>query len=147
MDDVHCGGCLCGAVRYRVTGKPAFASVCHCKFCQRRSGSAFSIVVAFDEQCVEFTQGKLAEYEHRSDESGRWLRMNFCPHCGTSVSHTAQARPGLRSIAGGTFDDPDWVAIDRHIWLRSKRPWVTIPAGLNTFECGATPAPQAGSKS
>ncbi|HZP87151.1 MAG TPA: GFA family protein [Burkholderiales bacterium] len=147
MTEIHTGGCLCGAVRYRVTSKPNFVAVCHCKFCQKRLASAFSIVAAFDEKSVEFTQGKLAEYEHRSDESGRWLKMNFCPTCGTTVSHTAEARPGMRSIAAGTFDDTDWLNIDRHIWLKSKMPWVGVPEGMVTFERGATPAPQASTKS
>ena len=145
--DTHEGGCVCGAVRYRVHGKPVFASVCHCAFCRRRTGSAFAVVVYFDENAVQFVQGELAEYEHRSDVSGRWLRMNFCPRCGTTVSHTAEARPGLRAIAGGTFDDPDWFAIDRHIWIQSKQPWVCIPSNATTFPQGAVASTATGTAS
>jgi hypothetical protein len=140
--ETHEGGCVCGAVRYRVRGAPAIASVCHCAFCRRRSGGAFAVIAYFDAKDVEFLQGELAEYEHRSDESGRWLRMNFCPNCGTTVSHTVEARPGMRGIAGGTFDDPDWFTIERHIWTRSKRSWVAIPAGVTTFPQGAIGAPK-----
>lgn len=124
---------------------PTLASVCHCSFCQRRLASAFAVLVTFPQDSVEFTQGELAEVEHRSDESGRWLKMNFCPKCGTTVSHTAEVRPGTRSIAGGTFDDPNWFTINRHIWVKSKLPWVTIPAGVETFEKGfvASPPPDA----
>lgn len=78
MENVCEGGCLCGAVRYRVRGKPVVSVVCHCKFCQRRLGSAFATFAYFDETNVEFIQGHVTEYEHRSDESGRWLRMQFC---------------------------------------------------------------------
>jgi hypothetical protein len=145
MDEAHCGGCACGAVRYRVHGKPAFATVCHCKFCQRRLASAFAVIASFDEQSVEFIQGEFTQCEHRSDESGRWLRMRFCPICGTTVSHTAQLRPGMISIAAGTFDDPNWFEIDRHIWVQSKRPWVSIPPGVATFPRGATSNPQTDS--
>ena len=134
MTEHHSGGCTCGAVRYRVHGKPIIGTVCHCTFCQRRLASAFAILATFAEQSVEFIHGQLAEYEHRSDESGRWLRMNFCPKCGTTVCHTAELRPGMRTIAAGTFDDRDWFTIDRHIWVRSKRPWVFIPAGVATFQ-------------
>ena len=49
MDDTHSGGCLCGAVRYTVTGAPVRAVACHCKFCQRRTGSAFIVSIWFDE--------------------------------------------------------------------------------------------------
>lgn len=134
MTEIHTGGCACGAVRYRVHGKPAVTAVCHCKFCQRRLASAFAVVSTFGEQSVEFVQGQLAEREYRSDESGRWLKMNFCPKCGTTVAHTAELRPGMRSIAAGTFDDPCWVTIDRHIWVRSKLPWVTIPEGVAAYQ-------------
>ena len=143
MSPTHDGGCLCGAVRYRVRGEPAIGLVCHCKFCQRRLGSAFAAVAYFDAAAVEFMQGELAEYEHRSDESGRWLRLNFCPRCGTPVSHTAQGRPGMRAIAAGTFDDPGWFAIDRHVWLRSKQHWVEIPEDVQRFERGSIPNPPA----
>jgi hypothetical protein len=146
MEEIHTGGCACGALRYRVHGKPAFGVVCHCKFCQRRLASAFAIIATFDEKSVEFTQGKLAECEHRSDVSGRWLKMNFCPGCGTTVSHTAEIRPGMRSIAAGTFDDPNWFTIDRHIWVQSKQPWVVIPAGVATYPQAYTPSAGASSK-
>jgi hypothetical protein len=143
MLETHTGGCACGAVRYRVHGKPAVGTVCHCRFCQRRLASAFAVLVTFEEKSVERLQGQFAEREYRSDESGRWLKMNFCPACGTTVSHTAELRPGMRTIAGGTFDEPEWFKIDRHIWVRSKLQWVAIPDGVATYERGfvATPAP------
>ena len=106
MTDVHSGGCVCGAVRYRVHGSPTVSTVCHCTFCQRRLASAFAVLASFPEQSVEMLQGELTECEHRSDESGRWLRMSFCAKCGTTVTHTAELRPGIRTIAAGTFDDP-----------------------------------------
>ena len=140
MDELHEGGCVCGAVRYRVRGHPVVAMVCHCMFCQRRLGSAFAVGAYFDEKNVEFTQGRLTEYEHRSDESGRWLKMRFCARCGTTLTHTAEVRPGLKSIAAGTFDDPDWLRIERHIWARSKRPWVSIPADVAVFPQGSAGA-------
>lgn len=136
MSPSHYGGCACGAVRYRVDGAPLFGTVCHCRFCQRRLASAFAVLATFDEAQVTLLQGELAEREYRSDESGRWLRMRFCPGCGTTVSHSAELRPGKRTIAAGTFDEPGWFAIDRHIWVRSKLPWVAIPEGVATYEQG-----------
>ena len=134
MDIMHEGGCLCGSVRYRVQGEPAIGMVCHCRFCQRRLATAFAMVAYFAENQVEMLQGELSTYEHRSDETSRWLRLQFCPRCGTTICHTAEARPGFRGIAAGTFDDPDWFKIERHIWTRSARPWVAIPAGVQVFE-------------
>jgi hypothetical protein len=137
MSDSHEGGCLCGAVRYRVRGAPARGSACHCTYCQKRTGSAFGIGAYFAAEDVEITRGRLTAYEHRSDESGRWLRNEFCPVCGVIVTWTAQAMPGLRAIAGGTFDDPKWFRVERHGWTRSKHPWVTLPPGAEAFEKSA----------
>ena len=137
MNALHQGGCACGAIRYQVRGDPEICQICHCRFCQRRLGSAFGTVAYFDESNVTFLQGELSQYEHRSDETGRWLRMQFCPHCGTTVTHTVQIRPGLRAIALGTLDDPEWPQIQRHIWIQSKRSWVSIPTGMTVFPQGA----------
>lgn len=141
MSEVHLGGCACGAVRYRAVGKPVVGTVCHCKFCQKRLASAFAILASFKQEDIEFLQGEVRELEHRSDESGRWLRMTFCPKCGTTVAHTAEVRPGMRTIAGGTFDEPSWFNIDRHIWVQSKLPWVVIPEGVATYSQGYVPPP------
>ncbi|MEQ1880339.1 MAG: GFA family protein [Burkholderiales bacterium] len=142
MSEVHSGGCACGAVRYRVHGKPVLVTVCHCKFCQRRLASAFAVLATFEEKSVEVLQGKISQCEHRSDVSGRWLRMSFCPACGTTVTHAAELRPGMRTIAAGTLDDQDWFSIDRHIWTQSKRPWVTVPPGVATYAQGYVANPK-----
>ena len=142
MNQTHEGGCACGDVRYRVRGPAEICQICHCRFCQRRVGSAFATVAYFDERNVEVTQGNLTEYEHHSDESGRWLKMQFCSRCGTTVTHTVQMRPGLRAIAVATFDDPEWLPIQRHIWVQSKRSWVSIPSDMAVFPKGAMAATQ-----
>ena len=94
MPDIHEGGCLCGKVRYRVLGDPRHSGVCHCAFCKRRTGSAFGISVYFDEAAVQITSGLLKTYEYRSDESNRWIRAEFWPNCGTTVTATAEWAPG-----------------------------------------------------
>jgi hypothetical protein len=72
MAEIHEDGCLCGAVRYRVKKDPVRASICHCRNCQRRTGSAFGIGAYFKEADVEI-RGELKTYEYRSDETQRWL--------------------------------------------------------------------------
>lgn len=136
MENTHSGSCACGLVRYRVQGMPVFGTVCHCKFCQKRLASAFAVMASFNSEAVEILQGKLSEKEYHSDESGRWLKMCFCPECGTTISHTAEVRPGLRTIAAGTFDDPTWFPIDRHIWVQSKLAWVDVPQNVASYSQG-----------
>ena len=135
--EAHEGGCLCGAVRYRVRGEPVVGLVCHCTYCQKRTGSAFAVLGYFNESDVQFVKGELTLREHRSDETGRWLRAEFCPACGTNVTLTVELRPGLRAFAGATFDEPHWFRIERHVWTRSKRPWVQIPADVAVFPEGS----------
>ncbi len=137
MADSHQGGCLCGAVRYRVTGKPLRTAVCNCTFCKRRTGSAFGMLVLFDERSVEIAGGPLSSYEHKSDESGRWIRLEFCPRCATTVALRLERFPGARGIAAGTLDDPSWVKIERVVWTRSALPWMSYPSDIPHFERGA----------
>jgi len=143
MSDTHEGGCVCGAVRYRASGDPVRTSVCHCTYCQRRTGSAFGIGAYFDEKSVQILQGTLKTYEHRSDENGRWIRMQFCPECATTLTWTLEALPGIRGLAGGTFDDPQWFALARHSWMRSAHAWVVPPANVEVFQKSALPPPRS----
>lgn len=136
MNEFHHGGCACGVVRYRVRGQPVVATVCHCRFCQRRLASAFAVLATFADGDFELTQGRVTDIEHRSDVSGRRLSMSFCPTCGTTIAHTAEIRPGMRTVAAGTFDDPSWFEVQRHIWLQSKLPWVSIPENVAKYEQG-----------
>ena len=141
MTDTHLGGCACGAVRYQVKGNPVVGTVCYCRFCQKRLASAFAVLASFRQEAIEVLQGELSEVEHRSDDSGRWLRMSFCPRCGTTISHISEFRPGMRTIAAGTFDDPTWFNIDRHIWVQSKLPWVVIPENVAKYSLGFVAPP------
>src|SRR4051795_5768678 len=104
MAAVQEGGCLCGDIRYRVTGGPVRTSVCHCLYCQRRTGSACAVLPFFEAEQVEVLQGRPATWRHVSDESGRWLDNSFCPRCGTGVFLRVERLPGRVGIEGGSFD-------------------------------------------
>jgi hypothetical protein len=127
------GGCLCGAVRYRTNGGPSRTVVCHCTFCQRCTGSAFAVWPVFSRDQVK-VEGTLSAYEHRSDESGRWIRLYFCPRCGTTVTSSFEIVADEVAILGGTFDDTSWIRVDRHVWTRSKQHWVPLPQDAKLFE-------------
>ena len=130
----HEGGCLCSATRYRIHGDPEFAIVCHCRTCQLRTGSAFGFGAYFQDTNVEFLSGNRKTHEFRSNESNRWIRNEFCETCGTTLSWTLEMRPGIRAIAGGTFDTPGWHQITRQIWTRSSHDWLEHMDDLPKFE-------------
>ena len=132
------GGCICGAVKFTVTGLPERVTVCHCAWCQRRTGTAFGTEVVFLTENVSFTSTSMSTYRHHSDESGRWVDVHFCTACGTNLGLTVEVRDGIRSIPAGAFDDPEWVdetgAEIRHVYTRSQRHWGNTANAVKTFE-------------
>ncbi len=146
----HEGGCVCGAVRYAVSGDPLRVTVCHCTWCQRRTGSGFAVEPAFWADKVVVSGGPLTKYRHVSDESGRWLDIEFCPACGTTIGMTLEWRPGIRLIDAGTFDDPGWIRSDRHlfrhIFMRSAQRWSIVPDGVEKYEQHFQKSPGAEAK-
>ncbi len=138
MAERHEGGCVCGAVRYVTQGLPERVTICHCSWCQRRTGSAFGVEAVFRHGNVTVAGESLRSFRHVSDELGRWLDQQFCSSCGTNIGITLEAVPEVRTIAAGTFDDPAWIRPDmtpfRHVFVRSARGWSDIPAGVERHE-------------
>jgi len=123
-EEIHEGGCSCGSVRYRTRGKPFPVGICHCRYCQTRTGSAFGISVYFDDDQVELTQGELKEFEFQT-ESGGTTTNYFCPNCGTTVFERISMRPDKISVTGGTFDPPTfWYEVTREVFCRTSAPFV-----------------------
>jgi hypothetical protein len=133
----HEGGCVCGAVRFTAKGDPARATICHCTWCQRRTGTAFGTEMVFEDAQVTLT-GEIARYRHVSDESGRWLDIEFCRRCGCNLGFTLEAAPGIRTLPAGAFDDPSWIRADRvetrHVYLRSRRTWSDLSPLVEQYE-------------
>lgn len=122
------GGCQCGKVRYRLSGEPLNLAVCHCKECQRQSGSAFGMSMLVPQANLA-VEGELKSYE-RSSESGRPVRCFFCPECGTRVYHVVTWAQGTLTLKPGTLDDTSWLSPRVHSWTKFKQPWVEIPEGM-----------------
>lgn len=130
------GGCNCGAVRYRIEGRPLAVAACHCTQCRRQSGAAYSVnlVVRAKDMTVE---GPLKSWIDTDTESGAPLAREFCGSCGSPIRSAPSASPGIFAVKGGTLDNPAPFAPAIHIWTASKLPWVVIPEGLPQFEHGA----------
>ena len=125
------GGCLCGDVRYSASGDPVVTSICHCRDCQKQTGSAFVEVVAVPEGALSI-QGTLQTFTNAGD-SGRKLNRKFCPRCGTAVVIDAEAFPGVALIMGGTLDDPSWLKPTMALFCDSAQPWLAINHGMTNF--------------
>jgi len=129
---------MCGAVRFKAIGEPSRVTICHCTWCQRRTGTAFGTEVVFSNDQIEMTGEEIARYRHVSDESQRWLDVEFCRRCGTNLGFTLEAVPGVRTLPAGAFDDPAWISAERykvrHVFLRSRREWSDLSPHVEKFE-------------
>lgn len=138
MTKEHAGGCVCGAVRFKAMAEPLRVTICHCLWCQRRTGTAFGTEVVFNDADVAFSGTKPTRYRHVSDESGRWLDVEFCPTCGSNLGFTLEAAPGIRGVPAGTFDDPSFLSPDRQttrqVFTRSRRSWADPSPLVETYE-------------
>jgi len=123
--DISEGGCLCGAIRYRVTGEPVAATLCHCGSCRRASGGTNVAWAVFEQDKFEWLNGIPTAY---SSSSGlEWL---FCSYCGSLVGYRRASRPNHMDITTGTLDDPDRHPPTVEIWLEQKIGWETLHPDL-----------------
>lgn len=125
---VFTGGCLCGQVRYSARTQRVSAMVCHCRACQKQSGSAFSVILAVPRADLHW-QGEMHTHAHQAD-SGRTVHRRFCPDCGSPVLTEAPDRPGTLFVKAGTLDEPSRFQPTLHLWCEHKQPWVTVPDGV-----------------
>ena len=127
----HTGQCLCGDVCYTLAGEPIATAICHCKNCQRQSGSTFSLVVIARTSKIT-SVGNLKTYMDTA-ESGAALERCFCPECGSPVFSRQPVSPGITVIKAGTFDDTTWLQPQLHIWCDSAQSWLNMSDGLPHF--------------
>lgn len=121
------GGCLCGAVRYGFPGEPLLTALCHCRHCQRQSGSAFSVVAGVLAADFSLT-GELRTYVDTS-ENGRPVERLFCPACGSAVLSRIAPLPDLVLIKAGTLDDTSGLAPNVEVFCDRAMPFVAALAG------------------
>lgn len=125
------GGCQCGALRYRLKAPPLGIYACHCKDCQRFSGTTHTMSMVMQAGDAELISGVLAGFDKTAD-SGRTVRMLGCAQCGTKIWNEPLASPALLIVKPGTLDDMGWARPVGNIWTVRRQPWVEIdPSGPN----------------
>ena len=122
------GGCLCGAVRYRVTGAPQSTSLCHCFSCRRSTGAPSLAWAVFAEDDVEIVAGELAIHE-----SSPGVERGFCARCGTSLSYRRANRPGLFDVTTASLDDPEAFPPAMEIWTEERLSWTAANEWLPQY--------------
>ena len=127
------GHCLCGSVRYEISGDPLALMYCHCEECRRATGSSLntSIFVRRDEFRIVSGDDNLSFHE-----SSPGNRRHFCLRCGSPIFKHFPEPPTLMTVRAGTLDSDPGIRPSGHIWVSEKAPWYEITDGLPQFSKG-----------
>ena len=131
------GGCLCGGVRFRIDGKLGPAGYCHCKQCQRASGSAFAANAPVRTKYFAFLAGEDLVREYESSP-GKFRA--FCSRCGSPVYSRTSSDPDTFRLRLGLLDgDPGRRSV-AHAFVGSKAEWFELPDdGLPRYDAWIVP--------
>jgi hypothetical protein len=133
MPAIRTGGCLCGAVRYESTGDPVFSLQCHCRDCQRQTGSAYIAAMRVPAAGFRITKGAAKQYVSTSDGGNRVTRA-FCGDCGSPIYIQVSTRPDLVGLRVGTLDDPSEFHPEADIFVKSAQPWDHMNPALPKYD-------------
>jgi len=120
------GGCLCGAIRYRANASPFWVGHCHCKKCQRSTGSPTCTWVAFAPNQLEWTRGDPSYFQ-----SSKKVQRSFCSSCGSPLGFHHAEHDG---VTAGTLDKPETLKAEVHMFAEHEYPWAKIDDGLPRHE-------------
>ena len=119
------GGCLCGAVRYRIDAPPLWTGYCHCTSCRRSTGAPVTMFVGAREDSVAFTAGKRTQFA-----SSPGVQRGFCAACGTPLTYESDRFPGEVHFYVSTFDDPQDLRPTFHVFYEERLRWLEIADAL-----------------
>jgi hypothetical protein len=119
------GGCLCGAVRYRVEGPPIWSAHCHCQDCRRASGAPFVTYASFAPARLHWTKGKPTGFA-----SSPGVIRSFCGKCGSPLAYEGERWPGEIHIHVGTLDHPEAIRPQAHAYTAHQLSWLKLADGL-----------------
>jgi hypothetical protein len=132
------GHCLCGAVSYTLKAPPVRMAQCHCKDCQRASGTGHMSLAFFKEDDVRI-EGETGSHAVKAD-SGNVNTRHFCPQCGSRIFGRNSARPGIVGIAVGGVDDNDWFKPQAVVYTAKRPAWDTTSTQVPNFDAMPPPA-------
>lgn len=123
------GECLCGKVRYEITGRLFDASHCHCSMCRRQHGAAFATYARFKPGDFRWSSGEELVRAFDTATGAGWC---FCSACGSSLA--GKYRGKVASITLGTVAGDPGIVPEFHIFTGSKAPWHEIDDDLPQFD-------------
>ena len=121
----HAGGCLCGRLRYKITGPIDSVGHCHCGMCRRSSGGIIVTWITLPAERFTFVSGRPAVY--RSSEHGK---RSFCGDCGAQITFWSRRAPAEIDVTLATLDDAAEYPADRHVFVKDRLPWLHLDEQL-----------------
>jgi hypothetical protein len=112
------GGCLCSAIRFRISGEPVSSSICHCATCRRASAAPTVAWLSFDRGRVDMLSGHPRTYR-----SSQGVVRQFCGTCGSQISYESAESPSTIDITTASLDNPNLFAPTMEVWLEHRVSW------------------------
>jgi len=127
------GRCMCGDISYSFnSGSVISASHCHCKDCQKSTGSGKATIIMIQEDTLEI-KGEI-KYFTVTGTDGAEVSRGFCENCGSPLISKIKGMDGIKLIKAGSLNDSSWVAIDSNFWSDSSENWSPVDYSIHTFE-------------
>ena len=130
--DSLAGGCMCGAVRYKISEKPIAAALCHCDRCRPQSGSAFSTIIIIKRSTFEL-EGETTVFEDVG-ASGMRVGRRCCTRCGSPLTTEPDVAPEVMFVKAGGIDNNEWFQPVMELFVTRRRPWVAPVPGAQQFD-------------
>lgn len=132
------GSCACGALKYEVTAQPLQKALCHCRNCQKLTGTAFTTNLLVPSSSFKVTAGKPKFWSFKQEPSGIAFLTTFCGTCGTNLRKESddKAFSDVSIVQAGTVDEGD--AGDGRpvveLWTPMRKSWVGAVEGATQAE-------------
>ena len=130
------GGCLCGAVRFRVTGAPSASLICHCRTCRKASAAPSVAWLRFDRGNLELLSGVPRRF---ASSSG--VERTFCPDCGSPLTYANDESPSSIDVTTISLDDESTFPPTREVWVSHKVRWEPTDPNLVQYPRSTSEGP------
>jgi len=124
-NQVHAGGCQCGAVRITATDEPKWVATCHCTDCRKATGAAMATYAGFSSEAADISGGAYKEFE-----SSPGTFRGFCETCGAWLTYRSTRWADEVHFHVGAFEDPDAFAPQVNVYTVEKLSWVQLEPNL-----------------
>jgi hypothetical protein len=123
------GGCLCGAVRFELTGAAVRSGICHCRTCRKVASAPAMAFAIFPVEALNVLRGELKVFQ-----SSPGVLRSFCGKCGSPLIYRSDEQPGQISVMTGSLDQPQSIVPTYHLWTSQKIDWFDIADGRDVYE-------------